>query len=165
MFPPVYNQVELERGGRVGQRVNGRNGDIDGSGLRQKQTRALLGTGEQTDLTLNACNSRAMKTVGVALGRSQANKTPKKTKQQTTTMCSVPWNLTYGTAKTELADVASPQNGLIFWKQDIPMGEVYGDMTPLWMSRPTIHGSLSLPPACCWWAAIIFTPPLPDRCL
>lgn len=51
-----------------------------------------------------------------------------------------------------------PKMLYFFWKPEFPIRTLYENITPLWKSHPTIHRRLSLPPACFWWAAIIFIP-------
>lgn len=66
--------------------------------------------------------------------------------------------MTYGSAKKEIADFPPPKIVYFLWNHEFHIRMVYGNITPLWKSHPTIHRRLSLPPACFWGAAIIFIP-------
>lgn len=137
---------------REGERVRhiGRDRDIAESELRHNRQGPSSAQLNGHSFEWEVWNSQLPKSVGVMFSRRKAIKIPKSS------MCSAPWNMTYGTAKTELADVLSPKTVYFFWKHEFPIREVYENMTPLWKSHPTIHRRLSLPPACFWWAAIIF---------
>lgn len=149
--------IKLNEGGRGSQTERDwkRQRHRAASELRYNRRGPSFCTAERTgrhSFEWKVWNGQPPKSVGVVFSRRNAIKIPKSS------MCSALWNMTYGTAKTELADVLSPQNGLLLSEAQFPIREVYENMTPLWKSHPTIHRRLSLPPACFWWAAIIFIP-------
>ncbi len=85
--------------------------------IKIQQARPFLCTAERTGLRSferGVWNSQPSKSVGVVFSRRKAIKKPKSS------TCSALWNMTYGTAKTQLADVLSPQNGLLLSEARIP---------------------------------------------
>lgn len=99
----------MREGEGVRRSETGRDGDVE---LRlnwdttdEALPSAQLRTGRHS-FEWEVWNGQPPKSVGVVFSRRNAIKIPKSS------MCSALWNMTYGTAKTGLADVLSPQNGL-----------------------------------------------------
>lgn len=163
MFPPVYNQAEWERE---------RESQTEGDWKRQRHSwvwietqwmRPCLCTAEWTGLQRSfesrVWNSQPPKSVGVVFSRRKAIKIPKSS------MCSAPWNMTYGTAKTERADVLSPQNGRLLLEASIPhKGGLWEYDTSMEVSSRNPQEALT-PPFLLLVSCHHIHSPFPDRCL
>lgn len=152
----------MREGERGRQRETGRDGDIAGSELRRSRRGPFLCTAERTGLhsfEWDVWNSQPPQAVGAVFSRRKTIKIPKSS------MCSAPWNMTYGTAKTQLADVLSPQNGLILLEAWIPhKGGLWEYDTSMEVSSHNPQEAFS--PSClllvgCHHIHSLF----PDRCL
>lgn len=153
----------MRAGARVRQSESGRDRDVAGSELRHnRRGPSPAQLNGQAYIALNEkCETvKPSKSVGVVCSRRKAIKIPKSS------MCSVPWNMTYGTAKTQLADVLfTPKTVYFFLEAWIPhKGGLWEYDTSMEVSSHNPQEAFS--PSCLLLVGCHHIhSPFPDRCL